>query len=52
MDNFSVRVHQDFMPRSTYDDMSEPQTITTAAIAFNTKNLVIGAESDIMKCTM
>ena len=49
MDNLSVRVHQDFMPRSTYDDMSEPQTITTAAIAFNTKNLVIGAESDIMK---
>ena len=48
MNNLSLRVHHDVSPRSTYDDMSESQTITAAAIAFSTDNITIGLEKDIM----
>ena len=50
-DNIKLRLHQDIMPRSTYDDMSENQTITTAAIAYSTKSMTIGGESNMMKNT-
>jgi hypothetical protein len=49
LDNLSLRVHQDISPRSTYDDMSESQTITTAAIAYASDNITVGAETGIMK---
>ena len=42
--NLSVRLHQDISPRSTYDDMHESQRITTAAIAYTTDNMTVGAE--------
>ena len=47
-DNLKLRVHQDFMPRTSYDDMSESQTITTAAIAYSTENMTIGGETNMM----
>ena len=50
-DNLKLRLHQDIMPRSTYDDMSENQTITTAAIAYSTESMTIGGESNMMKNT-
>jgi len=49
MQNLSLRVHHDMIPRSSYDDMSASQTITTAAIAYSTENMKIGAEKDMMK---
>jgi hypothetical protein len=48
MDNFSIRVSQDVSPRSSYDEMSENQTITTAALAYSTDNMIFGAESNMM----
>jgi hypothetical protein len=48
MDNFSIRVSQDVSPRSSYDEMSENQTITTAALAYSTNNMTLGAESNMM----
>jgi hypothetical protein len=48
MDNFSIRVSQDVSPRSSYDEMSENQTITTAALAYSTDNMILGAESNMM----
>ena len=50
-DNLKCRLHQDMMPRSSYDDMSETQTISTAAIAYSTEYMTIGAEGDMMKNT-
>ncbi len=47
--NLSIRLHQDISPRSTYDDMHEAQRITTAAIAYTTDNMTIGAEIDRME---
>ena len=47
-DNLKLRLHQDFMPRTSYDDMSESQTITTAAIAYSTENMTIGGETNMM----
>ncbi len=47
--NLSIRLHQDISPRSTYDDMHEAQRITTAAIAYKTDNMTIGAEMDRME---
>lgn len=47
-DNLKLRAHQDFMPRTSYDDMSESQTITTAAIAYSTENMTIGGETNMM----
>jgi len=46
--NLKLRVHQDVMPRTSYDDMSESQTITTAAIAYSTENMTIGGETNMM----
>ena len=48
MDNLSVRVSQDVSPRSSYDEMSENQTITTAALAYSTDNMTLGAEINMM----
>ena len=48
-DNLKCRLHQDMIPRSSYDDMSVTQTISTAAIAYSTEYLTIGAEGDMMK---
>ncbi len=48
MDNFSIRVSQDVSPRSSYDEMSEKQTITTAALAYSTDNMTLGAETNMM----
>ena len=47
-DNLKLRAHQDFMPRTSYDDMSESQTITTSAIAYSTENMTIGGETNMM----
>ena len=47
--NLKLRLHQDITPRSTYDDMSEHQQITTAAIAYSTDNMTIGGETDMMR---
>lgn len=47
--NLSIRLHQDISPRSTYDDIHEDQRITTAAIAYVTDNMTIGAEMDRME---
>tara|TARA_B100001758_G_scaffold247951_1_gene268964 strand:+ start:218 stop:1174 length:957 start_codon:yes stop_codon:yes gene_type:complete len=47
--NISLRANQDISPRSSYDDSSASQTITTAAIAYSTENLTIGAEQNIMQ---
>ena len=44
-----LRLHQDMSPRSSYDDVSATQTITTAAISYSTKSITIGAETDMMK---
>ena len=49
LDNLSLRVHHDISPRSTYDDMSESQSITTAAIAYASDNITLGAETGMMK---
>ena len=49
IDNFSIRVSQDVSPRSSYDEMSENQTITTAALAYSTDNMTLGAETNMMK---
>ena len=48
IDNLSVRVSQDVSPRSSYDEISENQTITTAAIAYSTDNMTLGAETNMM----
>ena len=47
--NLKLRLHQDITPRSTYDDMSGHQQITTAAIAYSTDNMTIGGETDMMR---
>ena len=47
--NLSIRLHQDISPRSTYDDMHENQRITTAAIAYTTDKMTLGAEMDRME---
>ncbi|MAW21147.1 MAG: hypothetical protein CMD16_01975 [Flavobacteriales bacterium] len=47
--NISLRANQDISPRSSYDDSSASQTITTAAIAYSTDNMTIGAEQNIMQ---
>ena len=47
--NISLRANHDISPRSSYDDSSASQTITTAAIAYSTDNLTIGAEQNIMQ---
>jgi len=46
--NLKLRLHQDISPRSSYGDMNASQTITTAAIAYSTENMTIGAEIDKM----
>jgi len=48
MNNLSVRVSQDVSPRSSYDEMSENQTITTAALAYSSDNMTLGAETNMM----
>jgi len=48
-ENLKLRLHQDIMPRSSYDDMSDNQTITTGAISYKTKNMTIGGETDMMR---
>lgn len=47
-DNLKLRAHQDISPRSSYDEMSESQTITTGAISYSNKNFTIGSEIDMM----
>ena len=49
--NLKLRLHQDMSPRSSYDDVSATQTITTAAISYSTKNITIGVETDMMRNT-
>ena len=49
MKSLKLRLHQDIMPREIYDEMNASQTITTAAIAFSTDNITIGAEIDKME---
>jgi hypothetical protein len=48
-ESLKLRLHQDIMPRAIYDDMNASQTITTAAIAYSTGNMTIGAEIDKME---
>lgn len=48
MGNLSVRVSQDVSPRSSYDEMSENQTITTAALAYSSDKMTLGAETNMM----
>ena len=48
MDNLSVRVSQDVSPRSSYDEMSQNQTITTAALAYSADNMTLGGEINMM----
>ncbi len=48
-ESLKLRLHQDIMPRAVYDDMNASQTITTAAIAYSTGNMTIGAEIDKME---
>ena len=48
MNNLSLRVSQDVLPRSSYDEMSENQTITTAALAYSSNNITLGAETNMM----
>lgn len=47
--NISLRAHHDISPRSTYNDSSASQTITSAAIAYSTDKMTIGAEQNLMK---
>ena len=47
-DNLSLRVSQDISPRSSYDEMSKNQTITTAALAYSTNTMILGAETNMM----
>ena len=47
-DNLSVRVSQDISPRSSYDEMSKNQTITTAALAYSSNTMTLGAETNMM----
>ena len=47
--SLKLRLHQDISPRSTYDDMSESQQITTAAISYSTSFMTVGGEVDMMK---
>ncbi len=48
-ENLKLRLHQDISPRSTYDEMSESQSITTAAVAYSREDLTVGGEIDMMK---
>ena len=48
-ENLKLRLHQDISPRNSYDEMSESQIITSAAIAYSTENMTIGAEIDKME---
>jgi len=50
-ENLKLRLHQDISPRSSYDEMSESQSITTAAVAYSNENLTVGGEIDMMKNT-
>jgi len=45
----SLRVHHDISPRSSYNDSSASQTITSAAIAYSRSNIIFGVEKDMMK---
>ncbi len=47
--SLKLRLHQDIKPRSIYDDMSESQQITTAAISYSTSIMTVGGEVDMMK---
>ena len=47
-DNLSVRVSQDISPRSSYDEMSKNQTITTAALAYSSNTMTLVAETNMM----
>ena len=48
-ESLSLRVQQDLSPRSSYDDMSASQTITTGAISYTSNNITIGAETNMMR---
>jgi len=51
MENISLRVHHDVTPRSSYNDSTVSQTITSAAIAYSTENMTFGAEQNQKKNT-
>jgi len=48
-DKLKARLHQDISPRSSYDEMSTSQTITTAAVSYSTKKFTVGGEIDMMQ---
>ena len=48
-DNLKLRLHQDVIPRSSYEEVNVSQTITTAAIAYTTDWITIGGETDMMQ---
>jgi len=49
MDNITIRVHQDFSPRTEYGENDDIQTITTASIKYSSGDLIFGAEQGIMQ---
>ena len=48
-DNLKLRLHQDIIPRSSYEEVNVSQTITTAAIAYSTDWMTIGGETNMMQ---
>ena len=48
-DNLKLRLNQDIIPRSSYEEVNVSQTITTAAIAYSTDWMTIGGETDMMQ---
>ena len=49
MGNIALRVHHDISPRSSYNDSSASQTITSAAISYSGDNITFGAEQNMME---
>ena len=43
MDNITIRVHQDFSPRTEYGENDDIQTITTTSIKYSSGDLIFGA---------
>lgn len=48
-DNLKLRLNQDIIPRSSYEEVNVSQTITTAAIAYSTDWMTIGGETNMMQ---
>jgi hypothetical protein len=48
-ENLKMRIHQDISPRSSYEDMYSSQIISSAAIAYTTEKMTLGAEIDMME---